>query len=212
MKSKNTLILLADDACQNPVKWTEYIRVLKKDYDILLVSGTSIFTYKHVLNIPRAIAGLKLLLLTRKNVLIFHPFGLIPFERNQYIHQLNTFLLICWLYAARLFHPDIIFKGSIKGRPLVIWETGATIRPHWLYLPGIFAEKACILQISSDIPDLPFQETTIATEDVLNNTDAVLMDNKKIRNSIQKKTTAIITLVEKKDDDIAALSSVIKHF
>lgn len=212
MKSKNTLILLADDACQNPAKWTEYIRVLKKDYNILLVSGTSIYTYKHVLNIPRAIAGLKLLLLTRKNVMIFHPFGLIPFERNQYIHQLNTFLLICWLYAVRLFHPDIIVKGSIKDRPLVIWETGATIRPHWLYLPGIFAEKACILQISSDIPDLPFQETTITTEDVLNNTDAVLVDNKKIRNSIQKKTTAVITLVERKDDDIAALSSVIKHF
>lgn len=212
MKSKNTLILLADDACQNSAKWVEYIHLLKKEHNILLITGTSIYTYKHALSLRRAIAGLKLLLLTRKNVMIFHPFGLIPFERNQHVHQLNTFLLICWLYVVRLFHPDIILKGSVKGRPLVVWETGTVIRPHWLFLPGIFAEKACIVQISSDIPEFPFQESQIATEDVLNNTDVVLVDNKKIKNIIQKKTAADIILVEQKDGNAAMLSHIIKRF
>ncbi len=212
MKPKNTLILLADDACQNPAKWTAYIDTLKKEYNILFVTGTSIYTYKHALSFSRIIAGFRLLLLTRKNVMVFHPFGPVPFERNQHIHQLNTFLLICWLYILRIFHPDIILKGSVKGRPLVVWETGASVRPHWLYLPGIFAEKACILQISPHIPDVSFQETSIATVDVLNNTDAILLESKKIKNNLQKKTTADLVFVGPEDDKVAALIRVIKRF
>lgn len=211
MKQKNTLILLADDALLNPDKWVSYIRSFRKEYNILLITGAFIYTYRHVFNLRRIIHGIRLLLLTGKNVMVFHPFGIIPFERNQLVHQLNIFLLICRLYSMRLFHPGITLKGSVKNRPLVYWESGKKIRPHWLYLPGIFAEKANIVHISSDITYPDPQESEVATDDALKNADAVIIDGTKIKKGIEKITDAPVIIMRPGDNTTLALHRILQQ-
>ncbi len=183
---------------------SSYFVSLSGSYRLFFILGSHLFSLRelihcdirrHVHNIYRSFSS---------NSRFFLPIGFVPFGRCPFIATINqsVALVALWFSLKRFFRIQT-FRSF---HPIVYFvHTKRMACPHWMYVPGIFKERCCVLDITrrhtpdSSPPFLPHEEKMQQYADVILTNSIVAKRDTRfhvVSKDPNKKSTALFSVLK----------------